>query len=185
MDFKVYYEAVRGNFQGDTVHYDDRACHIFTYPTFTRWAWAWTLPFTFETAFTINAILYTVFFSLTFLWIHKHAKSKRQKLLVISIFIAAIQWFRQDLAGGNIVPFLALLVLSPVGCILAGCFKPFCFGFAFIHFFLYAASGRIKPPDKIHYANERLDIPFIACWNNFRAWMEKIVCYFRAYDSLF
>jgi len=188
-DFHIYYEAVRGNygwfakFTGSEFH-DGIKCG-WLYPNYTRWFWFWTLPFAFDTAFLINTILYVIFFCSTFLRIYKYAKSEIEKILVVALFAAAIQWFRMDIAGGNIVPLLALLILTPWGCVLAGCFKLWLLGFLGVHFILAAAKRSNCTPIDLYDSYERLDIPFVDRWYTSIQWMEKVICYFRNYDNLF
>lgn len=184
-DFHVYYEAARGNYQWIEKYYHGAEPHGFTYPHVMRYAWCWTIPFRFETAFLINTILYTLFFCILFLRIYKHAKSEMEKILVVAVFIAGISWFRMCVASGNIIPFLALLILTPWGCVLAGCFKLWLLGFLGIHFILFFSSTNNESSSKIHDTFLRSYVSVAICGDSVALWMEKVVCYISNYDSLF
>jgi len=136
-DFRIYYEAARGNFTWavtqDWRGLDDLAG--WCYPNFTAVYWFWSRGVEFAQALRWQTLINTVCF-LILIW-------KVMKYDYGFLFaVAATHSFIYSLECGNIIPQLALGLLSPFGCVFFGLFKWWPVGVLGLHFLLGTSADR-------------------------------------------
>jgi hypothetical protein len=148
-DFRVYYEAGRGN-----LNYRQPEWTGYIYPAWTSYAFSWCRLFDFVTASWIWSMIQTV----AFLFLAIKLFQKVNNALSYLFILALLKPFMLVIAGGNIISILAVLLLSPYGCIMAGCFKPYLLLGVLLHLILaYSTSYRKLYGDEIFPTN-RVDL---------------------------
>jgi hypothetical protein len=148
-DFHIYYEAGRGNFYWaqDNLwilekNKDKRCEQGFFYPRWTANFWYWCRWVDFKTAVWIWYIFLSICYCLFVRKIFSYARNEYGQLALFFIVLSSIKIFSINMQMGNITPMVAWLLLSPAGCILAGCFKPWAIGIISFHLLLEIINNR-------------------------------------------
>ena len=186
-DFHIYYEAARGNYHwGDQYHsikgWEDFG---FLYPSYTANFWCWTLPFSFNTAYKLNCILYAIAFSTIFWKVYGYAETEIEKILVIAAVLSVVHSFGDSVGCGNVIPILAMCILSPVGCIVASAFKFWPIVFLPLHYFLSPSFKHSRTFVWINNTSNRLFLSTSIGRSISSLSLEEIICNFKHYDRLF
>lgn len=130
-DFRIYYEAGKGNFDWvRTVDYHGLNHPGWLYPRWTAYFWA---PFTlmsFKNAFLVWYCL-MVF---SYLALSNKILKYDHGWIVSTVCIIPLL---VSLSNGNILPLLAVAMLTPAGCIFAGVFKCWPVLILFVHLAIY------------------------------------------------
>ena len=144
-------------------YYKENASIVnYLYPKWTANFWYWCRWFSFPTAYLIWTLLLTGIYILLLERVFKYAKTD---LVFISVWVCAlisIKFFCMD--GGNLVPIIALLLLSPAGCLLGACFKCWCLAFIPIHFLLEITSDRFTGATPFYNSLRRYSLFRNAVW---------------------
>jgi hypothetical protein len=127
-DFKVYYEAAKGNTRWA------KTVDVFTVVKFPGWVYPdWTSvfwkPFTFLSFRTAFFIWYWILVTAYLFLVKKLLEFHHGWIIAL----AGIVPLFLNLQTGNIIPLVAVAMLTPFGCILAGCFKLWPLGGLLIH----------------------------------------------------
>jgi hypothetical protein len=149
-DFHAYYEAGRGNFtwaeQYQWDAFDTHGREGFIYPKPTAYFWYWCRWFAYSKAYFIWCIVLAGTYILVLERIFSYAKTEFTFLCTWFCALVSIKFFSIALCSGNMVPIIAFLLLTPAGCILAGCFKFWAIAFIPLHLFLEIAGNDKRRP---------------------------------------
>lgn len=138
-DLSVYYIGGGGQWQEgmvpkDVMYRDDPEPYL--YPSYTRIAFAWLHLMPFPVAFLVWYCIISLSLAVIS---YKLAGLPYGWLLVLGL-LRSYSW---ELESLNMVPIVALLVTTPLGCLLAGAFKSFTLGVLGIH--ALASSRGVRP----------------------------------------
>jgi hypothetical protein len=156
-DFHIFYEAAKGNFEWVKqykwiwVNTDMSRFAGYFYP---RWTAIVFKPFTllpFKQSYFIWCLFLASFYVLILKRIFHYVKDN-PKIFICTWFAAiiSIKFFAIGVNNGNMVPVIGFLLLTPAGCLLAGCFKLWALAFIPVHFLLEVASRYYGGAGKIH-----------------------------------
>ena len=152
-DFRMYYEAGRGNFDWKTNESWWNNESGFEYPHWTAITWFWCKYFTFQTAFLIWYILMCLCY-LTLV----------SKLLRLDygwlLALAGIKPLFICFQTGNIIPLVAILFLSPTLILLAICWKLWPSIGIVVHFLVENRRKGSCKSSPFYIAKARLSLPF-------------------------
>jgi len=119
-DFNIYYQAAKG-VSDYGWFYNDKILYLFK-------------PFTLVTVEQAFLFWYAL---CVFAWVKLCERASAAGIPFIVAATLSAYPMARCLEVGNCTPLLALACTTPLGSILAGCVKPYCFAFVLVHAALY------------------------------------------------